>query len=108
MIALRWEPARCSEGDEPDAAGWVGLGSGSTLPFDEDTLGKGEFEGTERPAPSPSATTGDDTPVADLLTGQGADQIKELLATTSSTPTPTTSSGPSNAGSSAPTTSGAC
>ncbi|MET8331639.1 hypothetical protein [Streptomyces sp. NPDC005181] len=112
VIALHWEPARCSEGDEPDAAGWVGLGSGSTLPFDEGTLGKGEFEGTERPAPSPSAaaraTTGDGAPVADLLTGQGADKIKELLATASPTSTPTTSSGAPSAGSSVPTTSGTC
>lgn len=112
VIALRWEPARCSEGDAPVAAGWVGLGSGSTLPFDEGTLGKGEFEGTERPAPSLStvarATTGDDTPVADLLAGQGADQIEDLLATTSPTLTPTTPSGSPSASSSTRATSGTC
>ncbi|MEU4098028.1 hypothetical protein [Streptomyces sp. NPDC026673] len=89
VIALHWEPAKCSKGDKPEAAGWVGLGFGSTLPFDDETLGKGEIEGTERPAPSPSAraTTSDRTPVADLLAGQGVDQIKNLLATASPTPT---------------------
>ncbi|MDG5804722.1 hypothetical protein P9869_19020 [Streptomyces ossamyceticus] len=101
VIALRWEPARCSEGDEPAPAGWVGLGSGSTLPFDDNTLGKGEFEGSERPAPRPTAdddtSVADNTPAADLLAGQGADRIKELLATSSPTPA---RSDPSSAGSS--------
>ncbi len=44
VMALQWEPARCSEGDHVPAS-WRGLGGGSTIPFDAGVLGQGESEG---------------------------------------------------------------
>lgn len=46
VVAVAWEQARCSPGDERQPAGWRLLGSGAVVPYDEGTLGDGEFEGT--------------------------------------------------------------
>ncbi|MDX3433950.1 hypothetical protein PV664_34320 [Streptomyces sp. ME01-18a] len=84
IIALHWEPARCSEGDEPEPAQWVGLGAGSNLPFDDGVIGKGEFEGEVQPAPAPAlGLTGAevlDDPVAEVLAGQGQSALVNLLS----------------------------
>lgn len=46
VMALRWEPPRCSTGDRRIAGRWVGLGGQAVIPFDEPgQLGSGEFQG---------------------------------------------------------------
>lgn len=47
IIAIDWQPARCSPGDSVPAQ-WNGLGEGAVLPFDDKTLGVGEMEGRHR------------------------------------------------------------
>ncbi|WP_331763668.1 hypothetical protein [Streptomyces anthocyanicus] len=92
IIALHWEPARCSEGDEPEPAQWVGLGTGSNLPFDDGIIGKGEFEGEVQPAPTPDFRVNSadplNDPVAEVLVGQGQGALVNLLSqATSESPT---------------------
>jgi hypothetical protein len=55
IMAIQWRPARCSPGDAPEPAGWVGLGEGSELPFDGGVIGQGESEG--RPQSAAEART---------------------------------------------------
>jgi hypothetical protein len=50
VMAIAWEAAQCSPGDEPRPAGWVGLGEGSELPFDGGVIGQGESEGRTQSA----------------------------------------------------------
>ncbi|WP_286256094.1 hypothetical protein [Streptomyces graminofaciens] len=50
VMALQWEPPRCPPGDEPIPGQWRGLGDESTIPYDGQVLGKGEFEGETRTA----------------------------------------------------------
>lgn len=46
VVAVDWEPARCSPGDKKQPAEWRLLGAGAVVPYDDGTLGSGEFEGT--------------------------------------------------------------
>ncbi|MEV0666325.1 hypothetical protein ACIBI3_19405 [Actinomadura luteofluorescens] len=50
ILAIAWEPARCSPGDRPEHARWMGLGEGSELPYDGGVIGQGEMEGRVRTA----------------------------------------------------------
>ena len=50
LMAVAWEPARCSPGDPRQPARWTGLGSASIVPFDNGIVGEGEFEGRVRSA----------------------------------------------------------
>lgn len=45
LMAVHWEAARCSEGDIPDPAHFAPLGDQAIVPFDDSTVGVGEFEG---------------------------------------------------------------
>lgn len=49
VIALKWEPVRCTPGSDAEADRWPGMGSGAVLPVDDGVLCNGEFEGTFRP-----------------------------------------------------------
>jgi hypothetical protein len=87
VAALHWEPEHCSEGDPVEPAHWVGLGAGSTLPFDDGTINKGEFEGSVQEAPT-FATTADtqgieiiDLPVTEVMSGKGETELVNLLET---------------------------
>lgn len=92
VIALRWEPTHCSEGDKPDPAQWVGLGEGSNLPFDEGVIGMGEFAGTVRPAPTVARNQADhsveETPLAEALAGRGEEELVEALESATPVATP--------------------
>ncbi|MFC8824877.1 hypothetical protein ACFT9I_05895 [Streptomyces sp. NPDC057137] len=45
ILAMEWDEARCSEGDETVPAQWRGLGAGSELPYDGGVIGNGEQAG---------------------------------------------------------------
>jgi hypothetical protein len=51
VMAMRWEEARCSADGEQTASQWRGLGEGSEIPYDDDTLGRGESERLFTPPP---------------------------------------------------------
>lgn len=46
VLPLRWEPARCSEGDEKQPGYWGHLAGQAPLPYDEGTIGTGEIAGS--------------------------------------------------------------
>ncbi|HEY1094652.1 MAG TPA: hypothetical protein VGE61_08100 [Glycomyces sp.] len=82
VMAIRWEPAVCTEGGDSLPAQWRGLGEGSEIPFDEGTLGNGESEGTVQDARAFAADVDVhlDDGVEELLVGQGADALVAALA----------------------------
>ncbi|NYH55361.1 hypothetical protein HNR06_004950 [Nocardiopsis arvandica] len=45
VIAIDWEEARCSQGDEPQPAMWMGLDNSSVVPADDGVVGSGESGG---------------------------------------------------------------
>ncbi|NGO78597.1 hypothetical protein G6045_23500 [Streptomyces sp. YC504] len=73
VMAIQWEPARCSEGDSVPA-GWRGLGTGSTMPFDGGVLGQGESEGKNQSATQARA-------LADTSSGVLEEQMAGRTAT---------------------------
>ncbi len=82
VVTFAWQPPRCYVGDGARPARWVGLGSGSSLPFDGDVLGVGEFAGEPRDlkaAEEHSATLPGDS-VAAQVTGEHIDVLAQLLA----------------------------
>ncbi len=82
VSAFVWEPSRCYEGDGRLPARWVGLGSGSALPFDGERLGAGEFAGEGRnleEAEEYAATLPADS-VAAQVTGERLDALRTVLA----------------------------
>ena len=81
VMAIRWEKAVCDEDGEYTRAQWRGLGEGSEIPFDDDTIGNGESEGTVQDAAAFAAEAEDeaDQGVEELLAGQGADAITSAL-----------------------------
>lgn len=82
VVAFAWEPERCYEGDGVIPPRWVGLGSGSALPFDGDVIGAGEFAGEERGivAAEEYAEQLPTDSVAALVTGEPLDRLRALLA----------------------------
>lgn len=77
VMAIRWEPAQCSEGDPMKPAGWRGLGEGSEIPYDGDTLGNGEFEGRVQTAGTfaAAADAEPDQGLEERLAGQSAESL---------------------------------
>ncbi|MFI6575032.1 hypothetical protein ACIBFB_04470 [Nocardiopsis sp. NPDC050513] len=45
VIAIDWEEARCTPGDEPQPAMWMGLDNNSVVPADDGVVGNGESGG---------------------------------------------------------------
>jgi len=81
VMAVRWEKSICTDDGEYVPAQWRGLGEGSQIPFDDDTLGNGESEGAVQDAEAfaAAADTGLDQGVEELLAGQGADALVTAL-----------------------------
>ncbi|WP_411082104.1 hypothetical protein [Streptomyces sp. cmx-18-6] len=82
IIALAWQGAKCSEGDAEEPARWMGLGEGSTVPYDDDTIGKGEMEGEEQSAGKAAAVSDSDDPeprLEDELAGKDSDALVSAL-----------------------------
>ena len=77
ILALSWQPARCTDGDR-DLAAWRGLGSGSVLPFDNGVVGHGEFEGRDI-EPDAYASSVPAGSLASLLTGKAAADVTAAL-----------------------------
>ncbi|WP_150236552.1 hypothetical protein [Nocardiopsis quinghaiensis] len=46
VIAIDWEEARCTPGDEPQPAMWMGLDNNSVIPADDGVVGNGESGGS--------------------------------------------------------------
>ncbi|MBO3681968.1 hypothetical protein J5X86_44525 [Streptomyces sp. NEAU-YJ-81] len=84
VMAIRWEAATCSPGDDPEPARWQGLGEGSEVPFDAGVIGQGELEGRPRTAAqarSAKLKAGDDAGLEDQLAGrEEATLVQELNA----------------------------
>lgn len=47
VLALKWFPERSDEGDETEPAQWGIIGANAALPADADTIGVGEYRGSE-------------------------------------------------------------
>lgn len=47
LAAIGFAPATCGEGDPYIPASWTLLGERAILPYDDSTIGLGEFEGRE-------------------------------------------------------------
>jgi hypothetical protein len=87
VLAITWEAPRCSPGDAPEPARWMGLGGGSELPFDGAVIGQGENEGqaqTVTEARTEAAAAGSVAELKDELAGQGASGLVARL--TAATP----------------------
>jgi hypothetical protein len=82
VMAIRWEKAVCDEDGEYTRAQWRGLGEGSEIPYDDNTIGNGESEGTVQSAAAFAADAEDevDQGVEELLAGQSADAIVTALS----------------------------
>ncbi|GAA4234101.1 hypothetical protein GCM10022254_38190 [Actinomadura meridiana] len=82
ILAIAWEPARCSPGDEPEPARWMGLGEGSEVPYDHNIIGEGETEGrvqTAAQARSLLAKATGERGLEEQLTGQDAAALTAAL-----------------------------
>lgn len=81
VMAVRWERAVCDEDGEYTPAQWRGLGEGSEIPYDDDTIGNGESEGTVQDAATFAAAAEDeaDQGVEELLAGESADALVSAL-----------------------------
>jgi len=82
VMAIRWEAAICDEDGEYTRAQWRGLGEGSEIPYDDNTLGNGESEGTVQDAAAFAAEAEDEPEqgIEELLAGQSADALVSALA----------------------------
>jgi hypothetical protein len=91
ILAVRWEPPRCPEGDARIPGRWVGLGAGAILPFNDGVVGNGESQGEPVLAieSTPDAQPGDPTyTFEDSLTGRGARDVRSELTNAIADPTP--------------------
>ncbi|MCG5435159.1 hypothetical protein [Micromonospora foliorum] len=82
VMAMVWEEARCSAGDEPEPAQWRGLGEGSEIPYDNNTIGQGELEGraqTAVEARQMAAEAGPNLGLKHELAGSGAALLASKL-----------------------------
>lgn len=50
ILAIVWEPARCSPGDLPEPGRWNSLGRDSIIPYDGPVIGTGEMSGSRQDA----------------------------------------------------------
>ena len=82
LIAVAWQEARCSPGDQPVPARWRALGSDAIVPYDEQTVGQGETEGhaqTVSQAAAKADEAGPDVPVEAQLAGKGGSDVRAVL-----------------------------
>lgn len=81
VMAIRWEKAICDEDGEYTPAQWRGLGEGSEVPYDDNTIGNGESEGTVQSAADFAAASEDvvDQGIEEELVGQSGDAIVAAL-----------------------------
>ncbi|WP_406454699.1 hypothetical protein OG782_25520 [Streptomyces sp. NBC_00876] len=100
VMAIQWEPARCTEGDNVPA-GWRGLGASSTIPFDNGVLGQGEMEGRIQSADQARAAT---TAAEGSLEEQMAGKTSAALTQALSSAQPAQPAQPQNFGPAARTT----
>lgn len=75
--ALKWEPEE-ADGDEVIPAQWVGLGEGSSLPYDDGRIGNGEYQGAAVTAARFKAA--EDDPTETTLEEQMAGRTESDLA----------------------------
>ncbi|MFJ8988799.1 hypothetical protein ACIRQH_00160 [Streptomyces sp. NPDC102279] len=87
IIALEWQAEQCSEGDYTPGQ-WLGLGSESTIPYDDSTIGVGEVEGSVQDAAEAEKAAASDpaSTVENDMTGQSATDLAGALA--EATPAP--------------------
>lgn len=78
ILALAWAGDRCSAGDETVPAHWVSLGAGATLPYDDNVIDNGEFEGRPRTKDELSAAASRN--VVRKLTDDAEAPLREELA----------------------------
>jgi hypothetical protein len=84
LMAFTWQPEVCYEGDGSIPAHWNGLGGGSVLPYEQKSVGVGEFAGEQRgqQAALEDARTLPQDALAALATNRGADFVSQVLART--------------------------
>ncbi|MEV6158770.1 hypothetical protein AB0L53_51435 [Nonomuraea sp. NPDC052129] len=85
IMAIVWEEARCSDGDEPEPGKWWGLGEGSEVPYDGSVIGQGEQEGqvqTVADARTLAAQAGPNTGVEEEMAGDNAAALAARLKAT--------------------------
>jgi hypothetical protein len=81
ILAIRWEEARCAEGDVSPAR-WAGLGADAIVPFDAGTIGEGEWQGTPRSSAAAAAAVrahGPARSLEDRLVGRGRAELRSAL-----------------------------
>lgn len=85
LIAVAWQQARCTPGDVVPAR-WRVLGSDAIVPYDDQTVGQGENEGSGQTVSQAAAlakTSGPDVPVEAKLAGKsGSAAVRGALQTT--------------------------
>ncbi|MEV4015703.1 hypothetical protein AB0J35_34895 [Nonomuraea angiospora] len=85
IMAIVWEEARCSEGDEPEPGKWWGLGEGSEVPYDGSVIGQGEQEGrvqTVADARTLAAQAGPNAGIEEEMVGNNAATLTARLKAT--------------------------
>ncbi|MFE7553215.1 hypothetical protein [Streptomyces gardneri] len=86
VLALVWEEERCTEGDPRVPAKWNVLGGSAIIPFDSETLGQGESEGSVLTVEQAREKGGSHESAGDLekkVIGKGASSLTaELNAAT--------------------------
>ena len=91
VLAIRWESARCTDGDQV-AAQWQGLGADAMVPADGGVIGNGELEGTDQSvaqARSRASATSTGGTLEDELAGRRVGELVSVLAATTPQPTST-------------------
>lgn len=83
IMAIDWEPARCTPGDFVPAQ-WQGLGAGSVVPFDDHVIGKGEMEG--RTQTVAQALAAPNYGLGDRMAGQSASALVQALRSAKTEP----------------------
>lgn len=82
IMAVIWEDARCSPGDESQPGEWADLGEAGTVAYDNGAVGEGEFEGTFRTAEEAAEAADPRDPnytFAQRMTGLDAAAVREVL-----------------------------
>ena len=88
VLAVRWEPARCTEGDTVPAR-WQGLGADAIVPADSGVIGRGELEGSYRSVARTRArpkAPSVGTSLEDQLAGGTVVDLQGVLAATAPQP----------------------
>ncbi|MGW5875728.1 hypothetical protein ACWFMI_04115 [Nocardiopsis terrae] len=92
VIAIDWEEARCSPGDEPQPAMWMGLGDRSVVPVDNGVIGNGEKGGRVQTAKermnSVHRSVDDEVSFEGQMTGKNLDAMARELNATRPDPQP--------------------